>query len=136
MPVNFYVRPHKKFQRGKHRRRLTAQDLIHHFRQRSTFVKIRIFAHDTKRSAQSLARRPGTGGHFPHLHRCWRYPPLALCGHSGCCDNSPGRHATAHFHATGHPIIRSYEPGEDWWWCYVDDVAFEIEGAPPSPSHG
>ncbi len=65
-----------------------------------------------------------------HLRLC------QVCGHSGCCDNSPGRHATAHFHATGHPIIRSYEPGEDWWWCYVDDVAFEIEGAPPSPSHG
>ena len=49
------------------------------------------------------------------------------CGHIGCCDNSPGRHATAHFHATGHPLMRSAEPGEDWWWCYVDEVEFDVE---------
>jgi hypothetical protein len=53
----------------------------------------------------------------------------------GCCDNSPGKHATAHFGAHGHPLIRSYEPEEDWWWCYVDEVAFDVDGAPPSPSH-
>jgi hypothetical protein len=57
------------------------------------------------------------------------------CGHVGCCDNSPGRHATAHFRAAGHPVIRSYEPGEDWYWCYLDQVVFELEGAPPAPSH-
>jgi hypothetical protein len=49
--------------------------------------------------------------------------------------NSPGRHATAHFRLAGHPVIRSYEPGEDWYWCYVDQAAFELEGAPPAPSH-
>lgn len=65
-----------------------------------------------------------------HLRLC------QACGHTGCCDNSPGRHATGHFHSSGHAMIRSYEPGEDWWWCYIDDVAFELEGAPPSPSHG
>jgi hypothetical protein len=54
----------------------------------------------------------------------------------GCCDSSPNRHATAHYHAhPDHPIVRSYEPGEDWWWCYQDEVAFEVEGAPPAPSH-
>jgi len=57
------------------------------------------------------------------------------CGHVGCCDNSPGRHATAHFRLAGHPVIRSYEPGEDWYWCYLDQFAFELEGAPPAPSH-
>ena len=57
------------------------------------------------------------------------------CGHVGCCDNSPGRHATAHFRLAGHPVIRSYEPGEDWYWCYLDQLAFELEGAPPAPSH-
>ncbi len=58
------------------------------------------------------------------------------CGHVGCCDNSPGRHATAHFHAvTSHPIIRSYEPGEDWYWCYADEVAYELPDKPPAPSH-
>jgi uncharacterized UBP type Zn finger protein len=47
------------------------------------------------------------------------------CGHIGCCDNSPNRHATAHNRETGHPIIRSAEPGETWFWCYVDELAFE-----------
>jgi hypothetical protein len=41
----------------------------------------------------------------------------------GCCDSSPGRHATRHFETKGHPLIRSFEPGEDWRWCYVDRVA-------------
>jgi hypothetical protein len=57
------------------------------------------------------------------------------CARVGCCDNSPGRHATAHFHAVHHPIIRSYEPGEDWYYCYLDDLMFELEDAPPAPSH-
>jgi hypothetical protein len=57
------------------------------------------------------------------------------CGHVGCCDQSPGRHATEHFFRSGHPVIRSYEPGEDWFWCYADEVVFELEGAPPAPSH-
>ena len=57
------------------------------------------------------------------------------CGHVGCCDNSPGKHATRHARTTPHPIIRSFEPGEDWYYCYLDDVAFELEGAPPAPSH-
>ena len=70
-----------------------------------------------------------TGGVWVHLRRC------AQCGHIGCCDQSPGRHATAHFHETTHPVIQSFEPGEDWFFCYVDDVAFEIESAQPSPSH-
>lgn len=52
------------------------------------------------------------GGWWVHLRRC------ARCGHIGCCDSSPNQHATAHFRRTGHPIIRSYEPGEDWFWDY------------------
>ncbi len=47
----------------------------------------------------------------------------------------PNKHATAHFHEVGHPIIQSYEPGEDWYYCYVDDLAFEHPGEGPSPSH-
>jgi hypothetical protein len=54
----------------------------------------------------------------------------------GCCDNSPNRHATRHFQATGHPIIRSYEPDEDWWFCYVDELTFEVEGAEPARAAG
>jgi len=56
-----------------------------------------------------------TGGHWVHLRIC------LICGHVGCCDSSPGKHATAHFHQTGHPIIQSFQPGEDWRWCYVDE---------------
>jgi uncharacterized UBP type Zn finger protein len=44
------------------------------------------------------------------------------CGYVGCCETSDGRHALAHFEASGHPIIRSFEPGEDWLWCYVDET--------------
>ena len=70
------------------------------------------------------------GGKWLHLRIC------LTCGHVGCCDNSPGRHATAHFHATPeHPVIRSFEPGETWWYCYTDDIAFELAGSPPAPSH-
>ena len=73
------------------------------------------------------------GGKWLHLRICLE------CGHVGCCDDSPARHATAHAHASSHPIIRSLEPGEEWSWCYVDEVAFILEGVtgtthiPPSP---
>ena len=57
-----------------------------------------------------------TGGTWVHLRLC------LTCGHVGCCDQSPGRHATAHYHETEHPVMRSFEPGENWGWCYVDEV--------------
>ena len=69
------------------------------------------------------------GARWVHLRRC------ATCAHVGCCDSSPNRHATAHFHATDHPIVRSFEPGENWYWCYIDEFVFELEGEGPSPSH-
>ena len=69
------------------------------------------------------------GGRWVHLRMCM------ACDHIGCCDNSPNRHATAHFHEQQHPLIRSYEPGEEWWWCYVDELAFETDDPEPSPSH-
>lgn len=56
-----------------------------------------------------------TGTGWVHLRLC------QTCGHVGCCDSSPMRHATAHFHATAHPVIRSFEPGEAWRWCYLDE---------------
>jgi uncharacterized UBP type Zn finger protein len=58
------------------------------------------------------------------------------CGRVGCCDNSPNQHATRHFEATGHPIIRSYEPDEGWWWCYLDQLSFELEDAGPARAGG
>jgi uncharacterized UBP type Zn finger protein len=60
-----------------------------------------------------------TGGRWVHLRMC------LTCGHVGCCDNSPGKHATKHFHRQQHPIMRSAEPDEDWGWCYVDQEMFE-----------
>lgn len=70
------------------------------------------------------------GGTWVHLRMC------QTCGHIGCCDNSPNRHATAHWTDNKeHALIRSYEPGENWWYCYIDDLMFEVPGAPPSPSH-
>ncbi len=57
-----------------------------------------------------------TGDTWVHLRMCLQ------CGHIGCCDSSKNRHATKHFQATQHPLIRSAEPGENWIWCYVDEV--------------
>lgn len=56
------------------------------------------------------------GGDWLHLRRC------LTCDHVACCDSSPGRHATAHHQATGHPVITSAEPDETWRWCYLDEV--------------
>ncbi len=56
------------------------------------------------------------GGRWVHLRLC------LTCGHVGCCDSSPNKHASAHFRAVKHPIVQSFEPGEDWRWCYVDEA--------------
>jgi hypothetical protein len=57
-----------------------------------------------------------TGDTWVHLRLCLTY------GHVGCCDDSKNRHATKHLHATHHPIVRSFEPGENWRWCYIDQI--------------
>ena len=67
------------------------------------------------------------GIRWVHLRVCM------TCGHVGCCDSSPNRHATAHFRSSAHPLIQSYEPGEDWWWCYVDETGLAVDG--PSFAH-
>jgi len=59
------------------------------------------------------------GDDWVHLRLC------LSCGHVACCDSSKNKHATKHFHATKHPIVQSLEPGEDWLWCYVDEVMME-----------
>ncbi len=61
------------------------------------------------------------GGRWVHLRMC------ESCGKVGCCDDSPNRHASAHFAETRHPVIRSLEPGEQWSWCFLDEVAFVVE---------
>ena len=59
------------------------------------------------------------GDSWVHLRLC------EICGHVGCCDSSKNRHATKHFKNTKHAIMRSFEPGENWGWCYIDDVMIE-----------
>jgi hypothetical protein len=59
-----------------------------------------------------------TGGQWVHLRMC------QSCGHIGCCDSSPNRHASRHAQEARHPVARSAEPGEEWSWCYEDEVAF------------
>jgi len=73
------------------------------------------------------------GGVWMHLRIC------LSCGHVGCCDDSPGEHASAHHRDSGHALIRSLEPGEDWTWCFEDELAMRIADIrgetriPPSP---
>jgi hypothetical protein len=85
-------------------------------------------AADVKPSGDGCVECLAEGGRWVHLRMCM------TCGHIGCCDSSPARHATAHFHAAEHPLVQSYEPGEKWWWCYQDNLAFEVAGT-PSYSH-
>jgi hypothetical protein len=79
---------------------------------------------DVAPSADGCEDCLATGGRWVHLRLCMS------CGHVGCCDSSPNRHATAHFRGTEHPVIQSFEPGEDWWWCYVDEVVLDVPGGP------
>ncbi|HET9534025.1 MAG TPA: UBP-type zinc finger domain-containing protein [Mesorhizobium sp.] len=76
--------------------------------------------HDVTPSALGCEECLKTGDQWVHLRLC------RTCGHVGCCDDSPNRHATKHFHATRHPIIEGYDPPEGWGWCYVDEVAFDL----------
>ncbi|WFR73062.1 UBP-type zinc finger domain-containing protein [Prescottella defluvii] len=77
-------------------------------------------------SGTGCAECDTAGGWWFHLRRC------TACGHIGCCDSSPAQHASAHAAATGHPIIRSFEPGEEWFWDYrTKDFADGPELAPP-----
>jgi hypothetical protein len=61
-----------------------------------------------------------TGDRWVHLRLC------RSCGKVGCCDSSPNQHASKHAAESGHPVISSLEPGEDWFWCFLDEVAFEV----------
>ena len=71
---------------------------------------------DVKPSGDGCVECLAAGGRWVHLRVCM------TCGHVGCCDSSPGRHATAHFGQTGHPVVRSFEVGESWRWCFADEV--------------
>lgn len=78
---------------------------------------------DDTSTPKPAARTPGgceeclaTGSRWVHLRLC------TTCGQVSCCDSSPNKHATAHFHGSGHPVVRSIEPGETWRWCYADEA--------------
>lgn len=73
---------------------------------------------DTPPSGTGCKECLENGTWWVHLRRC------AECGHIGCCDSSPNQHATKHFHDTGHPIMASFEPGEDWFWDYRKSKGF------------
>jgi uncharacterized UBP type Zn finger protein len=77
-------------------------------------------AQDVYPSGDGCVECLASGDRWVHLRLCM------TCGHVGCCDSSPNKHATAHYHAEAHPLVTSYEPGEDWWWCFTDEVAFEV----------
>jgi uncharacterized UBP type Zn finger protein len=74
--------------------------------------QIRPVRPDSEGCSECLA----SGDRWVQLREC------LICGHVGCCDSSAGKHARKHFHATRHPIIRSFEPGQSWMWCYEDDA--------------
>ncbi|MFD6891028.1 UBP-type zinc finger domain-containing protein [Streptomyces sp. NPDC059957] len=79
-------------------------------------------------SGSGCADCDAVGGWWFHLRRC------AQCGHIGCCDSSPAQHATGHWKSTGHPVVQSYEPGEDWFWDFAAGELYETgpELTPPS----
>jgi hypothetical protein len=70
-----------------------------------------------------------SGSPWVHLRLC------RACGHVGCCDSSPNRHATKHYRASGHPVIEGYDPPEGWGWCYVDEVMLDL-GTDTTPQRG
>ncbi len=72
-------------------------------------------AQEVTPSAEGCEECLQMGDSWVHLRLC------LICGHVGCCDLSKNKHATSHFHTTGHPVVRSFEPGENWIWCYVDE---------------
>ena len=74
---------------------------------------------DVKPSAAGCEECLKMKDRWVHLRMC------LTCGHVGCCDSSKNKHATKHFHATSHPIVRSIEPVERWRWCYVDELMIE-----------
>lgn len=71
-------------------------------------------------SAKGCEECLAMGSPWVHLRLC------RACGHVGCCDDSPNRHAAAHFRVAGHPIIEGYDPPEGWGWCYVDEILLDL----------
>jgi hypothetical protein len=81
--------------------------------------------HEVVPSARGCEECLKIGSAWVHLRFC------RTCNHVGCCDDSPNRHATAHLHASGHPIIEGYDPPEGWGWCYIDEVEVDLPDQTP-----
>src|SRR6476469_10684007 len=77
-------------------------------------MHLKLVREEVKPSADGCEDCLKTGDVWVHLRLC------LICGHVGCCDSSKNKHATKHFHSTNHPIIQSFEPRENWLWCYID----------------
>jgi len=75
--------------------------------------------HAVTPGSRGCAECEKTGDSWVHLRLCLE------CGHVGCCDDSKNKHATRHFRETQHPLIKSFEPGETWGWCYIDEEMFD-----------
>jgi uncharacterized UBP type Zn finger protein len=75
---------------------------------------------DVKPNSKGCAECLKLGDSWVHLRMCM------ICGNVGCCDDSKNKHASKHYHQSRHPIMRSLEPGENWYWCFVDELAFEF----------
>ncbi len=89
----------------------------------SHVIEVRNVAPATPRECEECLR---TAMSWVHLRLCLE------CGHVGCCDQSQGKHATGHFNKSHHPVMRSFERGEDWGWCYIDEIMMEPAPVPPS----
>ncbi|HEX3549419.1 MAG TPA: UBP-type zinc finger domain-containing protein [Candidatus Elarobacter sp.] len=79
----------------------------------------RTIANPSPRTPDGCEECLANGDGWVHLRLC------ETCGHVGCCDSSKNKHATKHFRATSHPVVRSFQPGEAWKWCYVDEALWE-----------
>jgi hypothetical protein len=84
---------------------------------------------DVEPSGTGCVECDAVDGWWVHLRRC------ATCGHIGCCDSSPAKHATAHFRESGHRYIQSFEPGESWYWDYVEETIVDGPVLAPPDSH-
>jgi uncharacterized UBP type Zn finger protein len=92
------------------------RDLVARLTSRNTGCQHIDQAQDVEPQTSGCEECLASGGRWVHLRMC------LSCGHVGCCDQSDGRHARGHYESTGHPIVRSHEPGEEWCWCWVDEV--------------
>ena len=87
-----------------------------HLKQPQTCIHLKDISKNANPRTKGCEECEKIGSSWVHLRRC------LMCGHVGCCDSSVHKHATKHFNEIGHSIMQSFEPGEDWKWCYIDEI--------------